>query len=217
MEPSLKRRRLAPKIPESTALSHVASSSSSSSSQPQQQQQQQQQPPLPATTTPPHHGLPEQVCFLPVRPTSPDHRLTAASFPLDRQPAQARAYAGPDAAAPLPERHDFEAFARHLQDAAMHIYHQTHKPQYSAVSVLLLRWEEDESVEADVVSLEKVFRECYNYRTETWHIPTVANPSIKLGVQMASFLEHAHSDHLLIIYYAGCGYVSPDGQLYWAW
>jgi hypothetical protein len=45
----------------------------------------------------------------------------------------------------------------------------------------------------------------------------VPNPSIKLGVQMASFLEHARPNHLLIIYYAGYGYVGADNQLYWAW
>lgn len=85
------------------------------------------------------------------------------------------------------------------------------------MSVLLLRWEEDTSVEQDLVALERVFRERYNYHTDKWAIPTVPNPSIKLGVQMASFLDNARPDHLLIIYYAGHGYVGPDNQLYWAW
>lgn len=116
----------------------------------------------------------------------------------------------------MPERHDFESFARHLQDAAMLIYRQTRKSPYSAVSVLMLRWEEDVAVDQELLSLEKAFRENYNYHTEIWHIPTVPNPSIKLGVQMALFLEHARPDHLLIIYYAGHGYVGLDNQLYWA-
>lgn len=126
---------------------------------------------------------------------------------------------GPPPLAPAPpaERHDFEAFARHLQDAAMLIYRQTSKSPYANVTVLMLRWEEDTSVEPDLLALEKVFRERYNYHTDKWQIPTCPNPSIKLGVQMASFLEHARPDHLLIIYYAGHGYVDPDNQLYWAW
>jgi hypothetical protein len=99
----------------------------------------------------------------------------------------------------------------------MLIQRQTERPPYASVSVLLLRWEEDASVEGDLVALEQILRERYNYRTERWNIPTVANPSIKLGVQMASFLEHARSNHLLIIYYAGYGYVGSDNQLYWAW
>ncbi len=99
----------------------------------------------------------------------------------------------------------------------MLIYRQTQKCPYASVSVLLLRWEEDTSVENDLVALEKVFRERYNYHTDKWQIPTVPNPSIKLGVQMASFLENAHPDHLLIVYYAGHSYIGPDNQLYWAW
>ncbi|KAK3686085.1 hypothetical protein B0T22DRAFT_240973 [Podospora appendiculata] len=98
----------------------------------------------------------------------------------------------------------------------MYIYQQTLRSQHTSVSVLLLRWEEDTSVEPDLLALEQVFRERYNYHTDRWAIPTVPNPSIKLGVQMASFLENARPDHLLIVYYAGHGYVGPDNQLYWA-
>ena len=124
-----------------------------------------------------------------------------------------------DHAAPavLPERQDFESFARHLQDVAMLIHRQTQKYPYTSVSVLMLRWEEDASVENELLALEKVFREKYNYHTDKWQIPTVPNPSIKLGVQMASFLENARPDHLLIVYYAGHGYLGADNQLYWAW
>ncbi|KAL8363457.1 hypothetical protein RB601_009297 [Gaeumannomyces tritici] len=124
-------------------------------------------------------------------------------------------YQGPEAIH-VPERHDFEAFARHLQDAAMLIFRQTQRSPYSGVSVLLLRWEEDLSVEKDLANLEAVLRERYNYHTDRWSIPTVPNPSIKLGIQMATFLEHARTDHLLIIYYAGHGYVGADNHLYWA-
>ncbi|ORY57261.1 uncharacterized protein BCR38DRAFT_490230 [Pseudomassariella vexata] len=119
-------------------------------------------------------------------------------------------------APPASERHEFESFARHLQDAAMLIYRQTQRSPYSSVSVLLLRWEDDDHVEQDLVALEQVLRERYNYRTDRWSIPTVPNPSIKLGVRTASFLENAASDHLLIVYYAGCGYVDSDGQVFWA-
>ena len=98
----------------------------------------------------------------------------------------------------------------------MLIQRSAERPPYTSVSVLLLRWEEDTSVEPELLALERVFRGQYNYRTERWTIPSVPNPSIKLGVQMASFLENARPDHLLIIYYAGHGYVGPDEQLYWA-
>ncbi|KAK4230278.1 hypothetical protein QBC38DRAFT_50672 [Podospora fimiseda] len=171
MEPSSKRRRLAPKVPDppSTPGSIPA--------------------PLP------------QPQALPI-----PHPYAQGDIPQH--------YAPPEP--PLPERHEFEAFARHLQDAAMHIYQQTLKPHHTNVSVLMLRWEEDTSVEPDMLVLEKVFRERYNYNIDKWAIPTAPNPLSKLGVQMAPFLDKAHPDHLLIIYYAGHGYVAPDGQLYWA-
>lgn len=99
----------------------------------------------------------------------------------------------------------------------MLIYRKMEKTSsYTTASVLLLRWEEDTSVEHELVALEKVFREKYNYRTDKWAIPTVPNPSIKLSLQMAGFMDNARSDHLLIIYYAGHGYVGADKQLYWA-
>lgn len=98
----------------------------------------------------------------------------------------------------------------------MMIQRSAERAPYTSVSVLLLRWEEDTSVEAELIALEGVLHDQYNYRTERWNIPTVANPSIKLGVQMASFLENARPDHLLIIYYAGHGYAGADNQLYWA-
>ena len=135
----------------------------------------------------------------------------------NQAPPAAQHYAVQEAAPAAADPYDFESFARHLQDAAMLIYRQTQRSTYTSVSVLLLRWEEDTSVDQDLAAPEKVFREKYNYHTDRWSIPTVPNPSIKLGVQMASFLEHARSDHLLIIYYAGYGYVGADNQLYWAW
>ncbi|GJC85242.1 hypothetical protein ColLi_08080 [Colletotrichum liriopes] len=139
--------------------------------------------------------------------TVPMLELTSATFQPQQHPVQE---------APPAERHDFESFARHLQDAAMLIQRQTERAPYDNVSVLLLRWEEDTSVEADLTAMENILRSAYNFRTDRWVIPTVPNPSIKLGVQMASFLEQARANHLLIIYYAGYGYVGSDNQLYWA-
>jgi hypothetical protein len=98
----------------------------------------------------------------------------------------------------------------------MYIYRQTRKSPYTAVSVLLLRWEEDTAVEHGIAGLESVFRGNYHYQTERWNIPSAPNPSIKLSAKMAAFLEQARLDHLLIVYYAGHGFVGADNQLYWA-
>ena len=99
----------------------------------------------------------------------------------------------------------------------MLIYAQANRSPYTSVSVLLLRWEDDLTVEQDLLQLQKVFQERFNYHTESWCIPSCPNPSIKLTVQMAQYIEYARSDHLLIVYYAGYGFVGSDHNLYWAW
>ncbi|KAG9228653.1 hypothetical protein BJ875DRAFT_229877 [Amylocarpus encephaloides] len=119
-------------------------------------------------------------------------------------------------AAPPPERTDFESFARHLQDAAMLIYAQANRSPYTSASVLLLRWEDDTTVEPDLSALETVFHERFSYRTDVWSIPSCPNPSVKLTMQMAKHIEFARSDHLLIVYYAGHSFIGTDHNLYWA-
>ncbi|KAI8946763.1 hypothetical protein F4801DRAFT_42613 [Xylaria longipes] len=136
-----------------------------------------------------------------------------STLTIQTQPTQH--YQPQDIPPPPPERHEFESFARHLQDAAMLIYRQSQRSPYSKVSVLLLRWEDDTAAELDLVALEQVLRERYSYRTDRWVIPATASPSMKLGVRMASFLESAGPEHLLIIHYAGHSHVGADKQLYW--
>ncbi|KAF3760745.1 hypothetical protein M406DRAFT_268730 [Cryphonectria parasitica EP155] len=164
---------------------------------------------------PPPHSAPQAAPPTTASPVSA--AAAAASMPTPTVTPQQAQFAAEQVQPSPPERHEFESFARHLQDAAMHIYGKMQRrPPYKNASVLLLRWDEDTAMEREVLNLEKVFRERYNYHTDKWAIPTCPNPSIKLSVQMASFIEHARSDHLLIIYYAGHSYVGPDKQVYWA-
>ncbi|EPE29352.1 hypothetical protein GLAREA_00512 [Glarea lozoyensis ATCC 20868] len=157
-----------------------------------------------------------------MEPSSKKRRLAPklAEKPLQEQSPQMRydykAMPPVQDAAPPPERTDFESFARHLQDAAMLIYAQANRSPYTSATVLLLRWEDEMSVEPDLSSLEKMFRERFNYRTETWSIPSCPNPSVKLTMQMAQHIEYARPDHLLIVYYAGHSFIGSDHNLYWA-
>lgn len=115
------------------------------------------------------------------------------------------------------DRHDFETFAKHLQDAAMYIYHQGQRIPYDKVSALLLMWEEDTSVAADLSALERTLCDCYNFYTERWEIPAVADPGALLSSRISKFVDHSKPDHLSIIYYVGNGRISLDNQLYWSW
>lgn len=84
------------------------------------------------------------------------------------------------------------------------------------VSVLLLRWADDPTASADIDALEQTFHSHYHYNTQRWLIPSDANPTLKLLQHLASFLDNTPRNHLLIIYYAGYGFVRSDDQLYWA-
>ncbi|KAH8177822.1 hypothetical protein LIA77_02904 [Sarocladium implicatum] len=184
MEPSTKKRKLAPKIsnPSSTSTSTLHSHDSS-------------------------------------------HTHTAA-IPYSAEPqypvhdAATTAAAAATALASNPERYDFESFARHLQDAAMLIQRQAEdaeKPRGQAnVSVMMLRWADDPTSAADMDALDQVLQLDYHYHTQRWLISSDANPTLRLVQQLASFLEHAPRHHLLIIYYAGYGFLRSDEELYWA-
>ncbi|GAP91176.1 putative C2H2 finger domain-containing protein [Rosellinia necatrix] len=152
----------------------------------------------------------------PSHPPQPPPPPTATSYAHEPTTQPSQHYQPQDILPPPPERHEFESFARHLQDAAMLIYRQSQRSPYNKVSVLLLRWDDDLAAELDLVALEHVLRNRYNYHTDRWVIPATANPSMKLGVRMASFLEPASPDHLLVVHYAGYSFVGSNKHLYWA-
>jgi hypothetical protein len=112
---------------------------------------------------------------------------------------------------------DFERLARSIQEAASHAYAQTNRPFYTSTSVFLLRWEDDLTVEKDLLNLQALFRERYNYRTEAWSIPSCPNPNVKLLKHLAQHVDYTRPDHLLIIYYIGHSYIGSDENVYWAW
>ena len=85
------------------------------------------------------------------------------------------------------ERHNFETFAKHLQDAAMYIYRQGQKLPYAKVSALLLKWEDDVTSSTDLSSLERVLRDRYNFHTERWGIPASVDPGASLRSRIAIF------------------------------
>lgn len=118
---------------------------------------------------------------------------------------------------PPPEYVDYATLARHLQDAASRANLQSNSLHYNSVLVLLLRWDGDHGAESHVAALEKVFNDCYRFRTERCNIPTGPNPSAKLLMEIGKHLAYCQADCLVILYYAGYGYVAADQQLYWAW
>ncbi|ODA79224.1 hypothetical protein RJ55_04817 [Drechmeria coniospora] len=162
MEPSSKKRKLAPKVNPSALNSQPVQYSYESSQQPSQQQHPVHEPP------------------------------------------------------PVAERHDFESFARHLQDAAMLIQRRTERPTYMNASVLLLSWQGDDHFENDIASLERVFQKQYGFDTQRWEIPAIPHSGAKLAQKLATFLDSTRPGQLLIVFYAGHDQFGSDNQLYWA-
>lgn len=115
---------------------------------------------------------------------------------------------------------DFERYARHLQENASisNIQNNRRATPYETASVLLLRWEDDLSVADDLLALQKLFTDRYNYGVEPWSIPSSPDAGDKLKAQLEMWTESARPGQLLIVYYVGCSFVGgQDGLLYWAW
>lgn len=116
------------------------------------------------------------------------------------------------------EHPTFESFIREASDAAKLIYSRNNRSRYKDVSVLLMRWEHDDSgIDRELENLQNIFRERFNYRTESFAIPNSNSAHVKLMGRLAQFLEHDHPDHLLILYYGGYAFVGQDRQHYWSW
>ena len=126
---------------------------------------------------------------------------------------------------PLPTTHTTALSAYHIKvedfvdrlRASVENFFPNSKYRYKEVHVLLLNWEDDDlGVFREVVELEDVFRKDYGCRTvERWEIPSL-KPYSNLEDKLYLFRKnYSSSDNLLIVYYAGHGYL--DYSRLWKW
>ncbi|KAL2064350.1 hypothetical protein VTL71DRAFT_4844 [Oculimacula yallundae] len=112
---------------------------------------------------------------------------------------------------------DLDAFAKDLQNAANRAFPNEGRAQgrYSRVSVLLLRWEDDEmNVEWELDDLGKVFGK-YGFETEKWLIPS-KNSHLKLMSKVVDVVEEHDGDGgLVIVYYAGHASINASRGATW--
>lgn len=79
----------------------------------------------------------------------------------------------------------------------------------------LIRWAEDQSVEAELERLRDVLEQGYGFKVETWTIPTI-NSHRKLMGKALDFIEDFDaSDNLFVVYYAGHGTINENRQSVW--
>ena len=126
---------------------------------------------------------------------------------------------------PLPTMHVTALSAYHIKiedfvdrlRASVENFFPNRKYRYQEVHVLLLSWEDDDlGVVDEVVELEDVFRKDYGCQTvERWEIPSL-KPYSNLEDKLYLFKKnYSSSDNLLIVYYAGHGYL--DYSRLWKW
>ncbi len=114
---------------------------------------------------------------------------------------------------------DLEEFTKNLQIAADRAFPNKNRAysRYRDVSVLLLRWEDDDmNVEWELEDLQKAFSK-YGFDTERWLIPSQRS-HLKLNNKVSNLVEKYNDQgSLVIVYYAGHGYTNDARRATWAW
>jgi hypothetical protein len=89
---------------------------------------------------------------------------------------------------------------------------------YKDVRVLLIRWEFDAlKVQPELRELQSIFRDCYNFNTEVYHIPSHRS-HFKLNQKILQFVDgFEDEENLLIVYYGGHGLTNKARQQTWMW
>ncbi|KAK4188508.1 hypothetical protein QBC35DRAFT_353773, partial [Podospora australis] len=110
-----------------------------------------------------------------------------------------------------------EVFRADLQGSASRMLANPLRSRYANVSVLLVRWEEDDDAEVKnaVQELADVFKDEYNYMVDTKCIPTVTDASngswLWLSREVTEFVSNNHQrDILKIFYYIGYSCIGRD-------
>jgi hypothetical protein len=113
-----------------------------------------------------------------------------------------------------------EEFGKRLQRASQAVFPNDMKSRYTKVHVLLLCWEDGDPklpVFRELMKLENIFREDYNFETEVWKIPSEkSHRDLSIKILEVVGLEDDSRDCLKIVYYGGHGLLALNRQLLWS-
>lgn len=150
-------------------------------------------------TSPSHHP--------PIQPTLSETRISRTPLPSGPRPEK------PASMLPLP---GLDSFRTDLQGSADRILANPFRSRYAHVSVLLVRWQDDDDLAAQsaVQDLAKVFAEDYRYAVQIKSIPAShdesRNPWLWLSSVVTDYMNYNHRDILKIFYYSGYSYLDGD-------
>lgn len=111
---------------------------------------------------------------------------------------------------------DLEQFAQIESSLNATFFPNASRNIYKEVHVLMLSWEGGDTVVHDqLISLQGVFRDEFQFQTEDWLIPS-ARCYRELDVKLSEFLKDYDAvDNLLLIYYGGHGCLDEDRSSLW--
>jgi len=112
---------------------------------------------------------------------------------------------------------DLQTFGKGLQQAAEAIFPNDDRSRYSEVHVLLLSWEDEDPnlpVSIEIQQLLALFQDIFGFETSMWKIPT-SQSHRATNRRIDEFLSTDDPHHLKIVYYAGHGRLTSNGQLAW--
>ena len=83
--------------------------------------------------------------------------------------------------------------------------------------MVLLNWLEDDLGTIDeLIKLEKLFKDWFDYSAEVWRIPSSQQAEWELDQKLSIVTgQYRGGDDLLIVYYGGHGEEDPNHQSIW--
>ncbi|KAL2161405.1 hypothetical protein VTH06DRAFT_7966 [Thermothelomyces fergusii] len=151
-------------------------------------------------------------------PTTRQHAQPALGEPRIRTPLPS----GPrpdNKHVSLPPFPGFDSFRADLQGSVDRILASPFRSRYASVSVLLVRWQDDDDpgVQNAMNELAKMLHEIYHYTVQIKTIPSSTegsgSPFLWLSHVVTEFVaEHNQRDCLTIFYYNGYSYLDADRQ-----
>jgi hypothetical protein len=173
--------------------------------------------PAPSLNTKPLLTLEPNEMDIDVSPTQQPGRPPLSDARISRTPLPS----GPrmDKAVPPATPVD-SARVSEIQEAASRILASSYRSRYSSVSALLLRWQDDDDVNAStaVEELGSVLQQFYNYTFQIKLIPP-SSDGLKgswrwLSREMTNFIDaEDQRDALKIVYYSGYSYLDGDREM----
>ncbi len=172
--------------------------------------------PVPPSSRPPFAHDPREMDL----DTSPSQQHAQPALSESRIRTPLPSGPRPEKLANLPPLPGFDSFRTDLQGSADRILANPFRSRYASVSVLLVRWQDDQDFGGQSAwnDLAKTFREDYNYAVHKRTIPAATesskSPWLLLSQVVTDFIaDHNQRDCLNILYYSGYSYLDRDREM----